>query len=117
MSTTSLSFFDDGNDQWFLPDVGEQLGYIQGPIISFWGGKAGSIFVSGNITLRLTNDEINNFLYPEIVGTAAAAPATPTGSKLYLGSINITNMVFVNSAGVPDSSIEVYYGSQKLYPV
>jgi hypothetical protein len=115
VSSTSLSFFDDANEQWFILDTNEFLG--KNSIIQYWGLQAGENFVSGNTTLRLTSEEINNFLYPEIVGIAAVSPGAPTGSKLYLGSINITNMVYVNSAGVQNSSIELYYGSQKLFPI
>lgn len=112
MSNTSLSFFDEGNDQWFIPEVyAETLNPALGSVDFLLRNKANA-FV-------LTNDEINDFFYPTIVLQQGAAPEppAPAGSKLYFGSINILSMAYVNALGAVNSNIELYYGSTKLFPV
>ena len=112
MSITSLSFFDEGNDQWLLPDTAAQA------------DNAGLIYFSNRLqnkanAFAITSEEINDFFYPTIVLQQGAAPEPPppAGSKLYFGSINILSMAYVNALGSVNSNIELYYGSTKLFPV
>ena len=112
MSITSLSFFDEGNDQWLLLDTDAQpdnaaLTYISNRLQN----KANAF--------AITSEEINYFLYPTIVLQQGAAPEppAPAGSKLYFGSINILSMAYVNALAAVNSNIEVYFGSTKLFPV